>query len=197
MATRKPAVPTDEKLEKTEFDLFKAIEAIDRKDYGYWDTLTEEQQKKFTPYMMLHWISAIKTTGMLGAYYVMSTDANANKYMFNETVYGHPKLQWLMLCAASPGMGKQFHQWIPHLNAKIAKLQTKATKKEVKEYFEKVYPGCNKAELDQVSDIFVADQHHKIRLSEMFPNMKISDIETLAKVVSQEELDEYEKQSGN
>ena len=197
MATKKPAVPQDEKLESTDFDLFKALEAIDKKDYAWFDRLTEEQQKKFTAYMMLHWTSAIKATGVLGAYYVMNTDASANKYMFNEVVYGHPKLQWLMLCAASPGMGKQFHQWIPHLNSKLALLKAKATKKEVKDYFEKVYPGVNKQELDEVSQIFVDDQHHKIRLSEMFPNMKVSDIEALAKVVSREELDEYEKQAGN
>jgi hypothetical protein len=32
MATRKPAVPVDEKFEKQDFDLFDALAAIDKKD---------------------------------------------------------------------------------------------------------------------------------------------------------------------
>ncbi len=48
--------PTDEKFEKQDFNLFEAIAAIDKKDYGYYDRLTPEQQRKFVPFMMLHWI---------------------------------------------------------------------------------------------------------------------------------------------
>lgn len=197
MATKKAAIPQDEKFESQDFDLFKAIEAIDKKDYGWFDKLTDEQQKKFVPYMMLHWISAVKASGPLGAYYVMSTDANANRHMFNERVQQHPKLQWLMLCASSPGMGKQFHQWIPHLNAKLAELKTTATKKEVKDYFEKVFAGASSSDIDEAAKQYVVDQHHKVRLAKMFPEMKIVDIEELSKIVTEQEIDQYEKESGN
>ena len=197
MATRKPPVPQDEKLESQDFDLFKALDAIDRKDYGWWDTLTEDQQRKFVPYMMLHWTSDVKASGMLGAYYVMSTDANANKHMFNENVQRHPKLQWLMLCAASPGMGKQFHQWIPHLNPKLGEFKTEANKKEVKEYFTKVFTGASTDDIDDAASQYVTEQRHKVRLARMFPEMKIMDIEELAKHVTQQDIDDYERECGN
>jgi hypothetical protein len=197
MATRKPAVPQDEKFENTDLDIFKVLEALDNKDYGFYDRLTEEQQKKFVPYVILHWMSSIKANGMLGAYYVMSTDANANKYMFNERVQQHPKLQWLMLCAASPGMGKQFHQWIPHLSDKIGQLKTEATKKEVKDYFTKVFAGASSDDIDEAASQFVKDQRHKVKLSKMFPEMKISDIEVLAQQVTQQDIEDYERECGN
>jgi hypothetical protein len=195
-ATKKTAIPSDEKFENVDFDLFKAIEAIDKKDYGWFDTLTEDQQKKFVPYMMLHWISAVKATGMLGAYYVMSTDANANKYMFNERVQQHPKLQWLMLCAASPGMGKQFHQWIPHLKAKFGTLEEQATKKDAREYFEKVYATASKDDIDLITGHYVGEQNHQYRLSKLFPEMKIDDVRALAAVVTSEDIDKYEEEAG-
>jgi len=197
MATRQPAVPQDEKLESQDFDLFKALEAIDKKDYGWFDTLTEEQQRKFVPYLLLHWTSAVKANGMLGSYYVMSTDANANKYMFNERVHGHPKLQWLMLCAASPGMGKQFHQWIPHLNSKLGEFKTQANKKEVKEYFTKVFEGASASDINDAAEQYVSEQRHKVRLAKMFPEMKIVDIETLSQYITEKEIDDYERDSGN
>lgn len=197
MATRKPAVHQDEKLESVDLDIFKVLEALDKKDYGWFDTLTEEQQKKFVPYVITHWMSSVKSSGMLGAYYVMSTDANANKYLFNERVQQHSKLQWLMLCAASPGMGKQFHQWIPHLNSKLGEFKTQANKKEVKDYFTKVFTGASNDDINSATDQYVTDQRHRVRLAKMYPEMKISDIETLAQYVTEQDINDYERNCGN
>jgi hypothetical protein len=47
--TAKVAVPADEKLENQDFDLFEALAAIDKKDYHWFDNLSEAQQKKFVP----------------------------------------------------------------------------------------------------------------------------------------------------
>lgn len=190
-------VPTTEKFEKQDFDLFGALAALDKKDYTYLDNLTEEQVKKFVPYMLLHWMSAIKGGGLLGSYYVVSTDAHANKYMFNEYVQKHPKLQWMMLCAASPGMGKQFHQWIPHLSNKIGELKESAKLREVSDYFQKIYKNVDESTLQEVSKSYTLTQNHKHRIARLYPNMKVSDIEVMAEIVSSEDLDEYEREAGN
>jgi len=156
----KEKLSADEKFDKVEFDLFEAITAIDKKDYSYYDRLTPEQQRKFVPFMMLHWISAIKGSGELQGYYLRSVDYHANKYMFNESVQKNPKLQWLMLCAASPGIGKQFHQWIPHMKERVAKLKEKPKAKEIKDYFKKIYPKSSDSDLNMITDVFI-DSHRK------------------------------------
>ena len=94
----KEKVSVDEKFENQDLDLFQVLAALDKKDYGYFDKLSEVQQKKFVPYMMLHWMSAIKASGDLQTYYLRSVDYHANKFIFNEHVQQHPKLVWLMLC---------------------------------------------------------------------------------------------------
>lgn len=197
MATRKPATPVDEKFENVDIDIFKVLEALDRKDYAFYSRLTEEQQKKFVPYMITHWMSSINSSGMLGAYYTMSTDANANRHLFNERIQQHPELQWLMLCAASPGMGKQFHQWLPHLNAKFGRLEAKATKKDAREYFEKIYKGASKQDIELITEAYVTEQNHQYRLSELNPDMKIDDIVALSKLVTSQDIDKYEAECGN
>lgn len=108
----KQKTPTDEKFEKVDFDLFEALSAIDRKDYGYYDRLTEEQQRKFSPYMMVRWMSGMKGSAALQQYHVLSVNEFANTHLFSEFVSKHPKLQWLMLCASGLGKGKQFHQFV-------------------------------------------------------------------------------------
>jgi len=192
----KQKISTDEKFENIDFDLFKAIEAVDKKDYAYFDRLTNEQKKKFVPYMMIQWISAVKTNKNVQDYYLRSTEYHANTHLFDENVQKHPKLQWLMLCAASPGLGKQYHQWIPNISINIAKLKTLAKQKEVKEYYAKVYPTSDDQTVDELSREFVKQQNRKFRLAEMFPTLKLSDIETLNSIITDEHIKQYEHDLG-
>ena len=187
----------DEKFEKTDIDLFDVLAAMDKKDYGYYDRLTEEQKKKFVPYMMVLWMSCIKGAEGIARYYVMSTNEYANKYLFNENVQKHPKLQWLMLCSASPGLGKQFHQWIPHIKEKVSKLKEPAKLKDVKDYYGKIYPKTDDRTLQEFSEAFVKDNKRKIYLSEKFPNLKIEDIEVLNQIVTEKDIEKYERENGN
>lgn len=195
MATKK--TPTDEKFEKQDFDLFDALIALDKKDYGYIDRLTEDQQRKFVPYMMTHWMSQIKGSDGLSAYYVRSVDYYANIHLFNENVQKHPKLQWLMLCASSPGLGKQFHQWIPHLSAKVSQLKETPKEKDVKDYFGKIYPKADEGSLQEISKEFVIEHKKKTYLAKQYPDLKYTDIELLSSLVTEEDIRKYEEDRGN
>lgn len=197
MATKKATVPVDEKFEKTDLNMFEVLEALDKKDYGYYDRLTAEQQKKFVPYLLIQWMSAIKGSTGIQSYYVMNTDYAANKYLFNENVQKHPKLQWLMLCAISPGMGKQFHQWIPNIKDRVSKLREPAVAKDIREYYTKIYSKADPDTIKELADAYVVDQKRKMHLSKIFPNLKLSDIETLSQVVTDEDIKQYERDSGN
>jgi hypothetical protein len=196
MATKK-ATPSEEKFEKQDFDLFKALEAIDKKDYSYYDRLTEEQQKKFVPFMMTHWMSQIKSNGSMQGYYVRSVDYHANQHLFNENVMKHPKLQWLMLCASSPDMGKQFHQWVPHLSSKVATLKETPKEREIREYFSKIYPKASEANLYAISEAYVTEHKKKSYLAKRFENLKYEDIEILANLVTDDDIRRYEEDRGN
>ena len=193
----KETLSKDEKFEKIDFDLFEALAAIDRKDYSYYDRLTEEQKKKFVPFMLIHWVSAIKGNSELQSYYLQSTEYHANKYLFNENVQKNPKLQWLMLCAASPGLGKQFHQWIPHIKDRVTKLKEKPKHKEIKDYFKKIYPKSNDSDLNTITDVFIDSHRKKMYLANRFPELKFDEIELLSELVTDKDIENYEKELGN
>jgi len=188
---------SDEKFTDIDFPLFEAITAIDRKDYGFFDKLTSEQQKKFVPWLLLHWISSVKANSALQQFHLLSTEEFANKHMFNEHVMNHPKLQWLMLCCAGLGQGKQYHQWIPHIKERVSKLKENATVKEVKDYYSKIYLKESDSTHKQLAEAFVAEQKRKVYLAEKFPNMKFDEIELLNEIISDNEIQQYEKESGN
>lgn len=194
---KKQVLDKDEKFEKQDIDLFEILKRLDTKDYNYYDSLTEEQKKKFVPYMLTHWMSCIKGPEELSQYYVLSTNEFANKHLFNEMVQKHPKLQYLMLCVSSPNFGKQFHQYIPHINNNVSKLKSVAKTKDIKEFYKKIYPKTDEQTLDEFSECFVESQKRKVYLGTLFPNMKIQDIEVLNQVITDEDIVQYEKDRGN
>lgn len=195
---KKQQVSADEKFAKQDFELFQALEALDKKNYAWFSSLSEEQKRKFVPFMLLHWASSVRGNPLMSAYYVMSCDINANKHMFDEHIQQHPELQWLMLCAVSPpNVNKQMHEWIPHLSDKVTKLKTQVTKSTVKEYFEKVYRGADSKSLSEYATSFTQQQNKKYRISKIFPEMKFEDIETLSQILTDEDLDKHDHESGN
>lgn len=188
---------TDDKFDKVDFDLFDALNALDKKDYGYYDRLSEEQKKKFVPFMLIHFLSSVKGNRDLQAYYVMSTNHHANKYLFNELVQKHPKLQWLMLVASSPGIGKQFHQYIPHIKDKVAKLREVAKTKDIEEYYKKIYNKADPNIIKELTSEYMSQQKRKVYLAQKFPELKLEDVEVLNKIITNLEIQQYEHDSGN
>ena len=191
----KQKLATDEKFTNVDFNLFEALEAIDKKDYGYYDRLTLEQRKKFSAYMMIIWASSVNGANQKNQ--LKSVANAANPYFFDENIGKSPKLQWLLLCAASLGKGKQFHQYIPHLENKVVKLQKKAVLSEVREYFKKVHPNVDAELIEEISKLYTEQQHRKVYFAEKFPNLKFDEIDLLNELLTDEEIKKYERDYGN
>jgi len=184
---KKETIPADEKFEDIEFDLFKAINALDSKDYGYYDRLTSEQQKRFVPYNILLWMSAVKSKNpVLAEYYLNSANHYANTFFLDSAIQDHPKLLWLMLCAISPGIGKQFHEWIPHLNSSIMTYKKFVEVDQLRTYFSKLYPNVD-IDLDEIKD----EQHRKTLIAMNHPELKIEDINVLCQLMTEEDFKQY------
>lgn len=85
--------------------------ALDKKDRGFYDRLSDEQRKEFSGFMALRYASLVKGIPDLEAYYLLSANTHANKKFF-DIESKHQKLQWLVATTVSPGMGVYFHEWI-------------------------------------------------------------------------------------
>ena len=85
---------------------------FDQKDRGFYDELTDDEKKKFSPFLMIRWGAAVEGSAELQAYYLMSCNERLNKQFFDVSTTQHKKLQWLLATTVSPGMGKQYHKWL-------------------------------------------------------------------------------------
>ncbi len=134
------------------------MRCFDEKDRDFYDSLTDEERKKFSNYLMIRWGSAVHGSRELQEFYVVATNERLNKHFY--AVNRHPKLQWLMATSVSPGMGVHRHQWIAPKKKESGSSEVKKT------------------------------------LMQLYPMMKMSDIETLAAITDSKELKEHLKHMG-
>lgn len=83
---------------------------FDLKDRKFYNSLTDEERKKFSNYLMIRWGSSVNGSKEFQEYYLIATNERLNKHFFD--INKHPKLQWLCATTVSPGMGIQRHNWI-------------------------------------------------------------------------------------
>jgi hypothetical protein len=131
---------------------------FDRKDRDFYNSLTDEERKKFSNYLMIRWGSSVQGSRDLQEFYVIATNERLNKHFF--AINKHPKLQWLCATTVSPGMGTHRHQWIS--------------------------PKKKDGGTNEVKRI----------LMEIMPTAKMTDIETLAGLVTKKEVQELMKLYG-
>ena len=117
---------------------------FDRKDRDFYDSLTDEERKKFSNYLMIRWGSAVQGSKEMQEFYVISTNERLNKHFF--AVNKHPKLQWLMATTVSPDMGVQYHQW-------IAPKKKDAGTSEIKKALMAIYPNMKNQDIEVLANL--------------------------------------------
>jgi hypothetical protein len=117
---------------------------LDAKNRDFYDELTVEERRKFSTFLMVRWGSAVDGSREIQEYYVQSTNHYLNKHFFS--MHRHPKLQWLMATAVSPGMGAMRHNWIA---PKKKEAGASALKKQLRE----LYPHLKDDEIDLMATL--------------------------------------------
>ena len=127
--------------------LNKVLPAIDKKDRKFWDKLSEEEKKAFSPFLYNRYASTVKGQELLQQWYLRATNERTNKNFFDISTSKHPKLHWLLLTTISPQMGTHFHEWIPH------KKKDKASKTGLDKTIRKLYPNMKEDDVQSLSNI--------------------------------------------
>ena len=113
---------------------------LDTKSREFFDNLTPEEQKKFSPYLMIRWAASVQGSPELQAYYLMSVNERLNKNFFDIGTAEHKKFQWLLATTVSPNMGKQKYSW---LAAKKKENNNKAEK-----FLRNLYPHLKEDDIE-------------------------------------------------
>jgi hypothetical protein len=119
--------------------------ALDRKDVGFYDSLSDDEKKKFSPYLMMRYSASVDGNADMQAWYLMATNERVNKNFFDISTSQHKKLQWLLCTTVSPNLGTQRHYW---LGSKKSNTDTKAIK-----FLTQMYPDLKSDDIALLADI--------------------------------------------
>jgi hypothetical protein len=124
------------------------MRAFDTKDRNFYKSLTDEERKKFSNFLMIRWGSSVQGSAELQQYYLLSCNENLNKHFFDLAKY--PELQWLSATTVSPGMGTFRHDWIKQ------KKRESSSSKTIK-FLRQLYPDYKEDELELLAKINSAE----------------------------------------
>ncbi|MAH07472.1 hypothetical protein CMI38_04450 [Candidatus Pacearchaeota archaeon] len=137
-------------------DLKRTLKAADLRDKNFYDNMSEEDQKLYSPFLFMKYMASVKGPLWMQEHYVETINECVNKHLW--TISKYKKLAWLLtsMCGVEQG---QFHPWL-------------GSKKKT---------GNN--------------DKQKL-LTQLYENMKLDDIETLAEINDKKELKELAKDFG-
>jgi len=128
----------------TKLPLNRVLGAMDRKQKDFYDSLTDEEKKAFSAFLMNRYASSVKGNPALQEWWLIATNKRVNTNFFD--LAKHPKLQWLLLTTASPGMGTAYHEWIPH-------KKKDAVNNKIQKTLKTLYPFAKQDELELMASI--------------------------------------------
>jgi hypothetical protein len=140
------------------------MRAMDKKDHGFYHTLTDQQKKDYSAWMMLRYASSVQGAGAPMHIYLVNELVNLEF----TSIYKHPELQWMLFAAA--GSGKlQHHQYI--------KPPTSRKKKSKKaEFISEIYPELKSDEIDLLLSMNNVDELKQLAKNHGLSDKDIEDI---------------------
>jgi hypothetical protein len=119
---------------------------FDNKNRLFFDELSEEERKKFSPFLMIRYGSSVSGSRDLQEFYLIAVNERLNRHFFNVNTTQHKKLQWLMATTVSPGMGVFRHNW-------IAPRKKEPGAGSVRKQLAELFPDYRDDELDLLAKI--------------------------------------------
>jgi hypothetical protein len=87
---------------KRALDIFDVLKNIDLKNYGFYDNLSEEQQKAYVPLVLMRWLSGTKD-----ARQIVFLNELVNPGVFRVT--NHKGLMHRLMCVSTSGASKRYN----------------------------------------------------------------------------------------
>lgn len=147
---------------KPQIPLADILRALDKKDRGFYNRLTDEQKKAFSPWLMLRYASTVQEDP---EHFIFMTNEILN---VNYMDVKDPELQWLLLTVI--GKGKvQTHNWLKGPGGK------RKTDK-VSEMLYTIYPHIKSDEIELIKSINSKDELKELAEANGYDDKTIKDI---------------------
>lgn len=151
---------------KYKLELSRVLNALDTGDRSFYNSLTAEEKKAYTPLILMRYMSSLGDQSRHKEYAIIATNDLVNIGFWQLSKY--PDLQHLLLCTASVGT-KQYHQWIPTRGKRIKESALNS-------FFMEIYPDINDIELEILKSQLDKDSFYQLTIDAGKSDREIKDL---------------------
>lgn len=84
-------------------DIKRELKSVDLKDYDFYSSLTDEERKAFSPYVLMRYVSNVQAERDVQEWFIEMTNECVNKNHWNLTK-NHRELLWKLFAATGTGI---------------------------------------------------------------------------------------------
>lgn len=137
-------------------DIKRELKAVDTRDYNFYDNLTDEEKKAFSPFILMRYTANVQGDASLQEWFLETTNEYVNKNHW-ELSKNHKPLLWKLF--AGTGIGQSMYH--PYLAA-----GKKAKANKIEKLLAEIYPAW------KLEDIkILASMMDKKDVEELFDKM--------------------------
>jgi len=137
-------------------DIKRELGAVDRKNYNFYDGLTDEEKKAFSPYILMRYTASVQGDQDIQEWFLERTNEMVNKNHW-ELSKNHKGLLWKLFAATGAGVSC-YHPYL------AAGKKEKANK--IEKLLAELYPAMKMAELKMLAKMMDKDD-----IKELFDKM--------------------------
>lgn len=145
--------------------LYEVFNAIDKKDYGWYKSLSKEKQEAFSPYLQLKYSASATGSNELQEYMIRATNNELNINFWG--VSKHPDLTYKILCAINPGIGKFQRKYL------TMKKETKDNKKT--KFLKEIYPTWKLSDIEAYAQMCDKKELKKLAIDHGYDDKSIKE----------------------
>lgn len=102
-------------------DIKRELDAVDQKNYDFYDRLTDEEKKSFAPFILMRYISNSQGDRDIQEWFLERTNEFVNKHHWTLSK-NHKSLLWKLCAGVGTGV-KTYHQYLAVSRKKANKIE--------------------------------------------------------------------------
>jgi hypothetical protein len=124
-------------------DIKRELNAVDQKNYDFYDNLTDEEKKAFSPYILMRYTASCAGDRDIQEWFVETTNEFVNKNHFDLSK-NHKALLWKLFAATGAGIST-YHPYL------AAGKKDKANK--IEKLLCEIYPAMKMDDIKQIASM--------------------------------------------
>jgi hypothetical protein len=139
-------------MASVKLDIKRELRAVDERNYDFYDNLTTEEKKAFSPYILMRYTSDVQADHELQEWFLERTNEFVNKHHWVLSK-NHKPLLWKLFAAV--GIGQTFYH--PYLaNGKKGKAD------KIEKLLVEIYPAWKLEDIKLLASLMTAEEKKQL-----------------------------------